>query len=120
MASWIAVYTIEKFGRRQLMLFGAAGQAGSMAILAGMNYMAQYNIGGNGPPIVAAIFLFVFNTFFAIGYVHPRNQLALCSKLNRGNWFRASLGQICPSTANANANATKTQRFLKSRKHFKS
>jgi hypothetical protein len=51
------------------MLFGAAGMAGSMAILAGMNYMAQFSIGGNGPPIVAAIFLFIFNTFFAIGWL---------------------------------------------------
>ena len=25
LASWIAVYTIEKFGRRKLMLFGAVG-----------------------------------------------------------------------------------------------
>jgi hypothetical protein len=35
MASWIAIFTIEKFGRRSLMLFGAAGQAASMAVLAG-------------------------------------------------------------------------------------
>jgi MFS family permease len=34
-ASWIAVFTIEKFGRRPLMLFGAAGMSISMAILAG-------------------------------------------------------------------------------------
>ena len=26
LASWIAVFTIERFGRRQLMLFGAAGE----------------------------------------------------------------------------------------------
>ena len=69
MASWIAVYTIEKFGRRSLMLFGAAGMAGSMAILAGMNYMSEVNQGGSAPGIVAAIFLFVFNSFFAIGWL---------------------------------------------------
>jgi hypothetical protein len=69
MASWIAVYTIEKFGRRSLMLFGAFGMSGSMAILAGMNYLSQNSMGGNGPPIVAAVFLFVFNTFFAIGWL---------------------------------------------------
>ena len=33
-ASWIAVFTIEKFGRRTLMLFGAAGMSISMIILA--------------------------------------------------------------------------------------
>jgi MFS family permease len=35
MASWIAIFTIEKFGRRPLMMFGAAGMSISMAILAG-------------------------------------------------------------------------------------
>lgn len=34
MASWIAVFTIEKFGRRSLMLFGAAGMSFSMVMLA--------------------------------------------------------------------------------------
>lgn len=34
-ASWIAIFTIERFGRRSLMLFGAAGMSMSMAILAG-------------------------------------------------------------------------------------
>jgi len=68
-ASWVAVYTIEKFGRRSLMLFGAAGMSGSMAILAGMNYMSQNDIGGSPPGIVSAVFLFVFNTFFAVGWL---------------------------------------------------
>ncbi|KAK3717853.1 hypothetical protein LTR37_005625 [Vermiconidia calcicola] len=68
MASWIAIFTIEKFGRRQLMLFGAAGQAASMAILAATTSQAvgaqktQYGI-------AAAVFLFVFNSFFAVGWL---------------------------------------------------
>ncbi|KAH6683197.1 general substrate transporter [Halenospora varia] len=69
LASWFAVYTIERFGRRPLMLFGAAGMSGSMAILAGMNYMSQENLGGSAPGVVSAVFLFVFNTFFAIGWL---------------------------------------------------
>jgi Sugar (and other) transporter len=68
-ASWVAVYTIEKFGRRSLMLFGAAGMSGSMAILAGMNYMSQAGLGGSAPGVVSAVFLFVFNTFFAVGWL---------------------------------------------------
>ncbi|MCJ1259265.1 hypothetical protein MMC24_007101 [Lignoscripta atroalba] len=64
MASWIAVFTIERFGRRSLMLFGAAGMSFSMIILAIMT-----KIGGKGPGIVAALFLFIFNTFFAIGWL---------------------------------------------------
>ncbi|KAL8805941.1 MAG: hypothetical protein Q9200_005228 [Gallowayella weberi] len=64
LASWIAVFTIEKFGRRQLMLFGAVGMSFSMAMLAIMD-----SIGGKGPGIVAALFLFLFNTFFAVGWL---------------------------------------------------
>jgi sugar porter (SP) family MFS transporter len=64
LASFIAVYTIERFGRRQLMLFGAAGMSLSMAILA---IMQAYP--GTATGIVAAAFLFIFNTFFAIGWL---------------------------------------------------
>lgn len=63
-ASWIAVFTIEKFGRRALMLFGAAGMSLSMIVLA-----ATTSVGGTGPGWVAAVFLFIFNTFFAIGWL---------------------------------------------------
>ncbi|PSN71996.1 sugar transporter family protein [Corynespora cassiicola Philippines] len=64
-ASWIAVFTIERFGRRSLMLFGAVGMAGSMAILAGTTSIQ----GEEAPGIAAAAFLFIFNTFFAIGWL---------------------------------------------------
>ncbi|KAI9791696.1 MAG: hypothetical protein M1835_000131 [Candelina submexicana] len=64
LASWIAVFTIEKFGRRQLMLFGAAGMSFSMVMLTIMQSLT-----GTGPGIVAAAFLFIFNTFFAIGWL---------------------------------------------------
>lgn len=63
-ASWIAIFTIEKFGRRPLMIFGAAGQAFSMAVLAGTTSRSSGSLG-----IAAAVFLFVFNTFFAIGWL---------------------------------------------------
>lgn len=64
LASWIAVFIIEKTGRRKLMLFGAAGMSGSMVILAVMT-----KVGGSAAGIVAAAFLFIFNTFFAIGWL---------------------------------------------------
>jgi predicted MFS family arabinose efflux permease len=63
-ASWIAIFTIEKFGRRKLMLFGAAGQAMSMAVLAGTTSVKSKSLG-----IAAATFLFVFNSFFAVGWL---------------------------------------------------
>ena len=78
LASFFAVYTIEKFGRRQLMLCGAMGMSGSMAILAAMEHTSEVGIGGQKPGIVSAVFLFVFNSFFAVGWlgmtcklVHP-------------------------------------------------
>lgn len=63
-ASWPAVFLVERVGRRKLMLFGAAGQAVTMAILAGVNSQKDkpYQIAG-------IVFLFVFNTFFAIGWL---------------------------------------------------
>ncbi|KAL0938431.1 sugar transporter stl1 [Colletotrichum truncatum] len=64
-ASWPAVFLVERVGRRKLMLFGAVGQAATMAILAGAN-SAPDNKACN---IIAIIFLFVFNTFFAIGWL---------------------------------------------------
>lgn len=64
-ASWPAVWLVERVGRRKLMLFGAAGQAMTMAILAGVNS----NEDDKGCQIAAIVFLFVFNTFFAIGWL---------------------------------------------------
>ncbi|RDW38281.1 LOW QUALITY PROTEIN: general substrate transporter [Yarrowia lipolytica] len=73
LASWIAFYTIERFGRRKLMIFGAIGQAATMAILTGCVYAASTpEDGGLNKPragIAAAVFLFVFNTFFAVGWL---------------------------------------------------
>ncbi|KAF3491792.1 putative MFS sugar transporter [Arthroderma uncinatum] len=64
-ASWIAVFVVEKVGRRPLMLFGAVGMSLSMAVLAiATSFEGQAKAG-----IVAAVFLFVFNTFFAIGWL---------------------------------------------------
>lgn len=65
LASWPAVFLVERVGRRKLMLFGAVGQAGTMAILAGVNSVT------NELPfqIAGIVFLFVFNTFFAIGWL---------------------------------------------------
>nr|POE56262.1 sugar transporter stl1 [Quercus suber] len=65
LASWVAVFTVEKFGRRPLMLFGAVGMSVSMCFLAGLT--SKKNDTGLG--IGAAVFLFVFNSFFAIGWL---------------------------------------------------
>lgn len=64
LASWIAVFTVEKIGRRKLMLFGAAGMSMCMAVLAGTD-----SIGSTSSGIAETVFLFLFNTFFAIGWL---------------------------------------------------
>lgn len=66
LASFIAVWTIELFGRRNLMMFGAAGQTISMIILAVCGAYVDTN---SGAAVASAVFLFVFNTFFAIGWL---------------------------------------------------
>lgn len=72
LASLVALPLIEKTGRRTLMLFGAFGMMASMAILAGT--VSTGTELPNGAPqlntrygVTATVFLFVFNTFFAIG-----------------------------------------------------
>ncbi|KAF2215453.1 hypothetical protein CERZMDRAFT_94864 [Cercospora zeae-maydis SCOH1-5] len=69
MASIIAIFTIEKIGRRKLMLFGAIGQAGSMAILAGTTSIPTEDPRSKQAGIAATVFLFVFNSFFAVGWL---------------------------------------------------
>lgn len=64
MASWIAVFTIEKIGRRKLMLFGAAGMSICMIVLA-----VTQSIGSTSSGIAETVFLFGFNTCFAIGWL---------------------------------------------------
>ncbi|CAL5874528.1 uncharacterized protein PFLUO_LOCUS8824 [Penicillium psychrofluorescens] len=65
LASLIPIFIIEKVGRRQLMLVGAAGMSVSMIVLAVTTSFKHQT----GPGIAAAVFLFVFNTFFAWGWL---------------------------------------------------
>jgi MFS family permease len=72
LAGLIAIPLIERIGRRKLMLFGAFGQMASMIILAGSSSTAV--VDEQGAPrlstlygVVATVFLFGFNTFFAVG-----------------------------------------------------
>lgn len=74
LASLVALPLIERVGRRKLMIFGAFGMMASMAILAGATSTGVAD--ENGAPqlsttygVTAAVFLFVFNTFFAIGWL---------------------------------------------------
>ena len=60
-----AIYTIDRYGRRPLMLISAVGMAISMAILAG----STANINNTPALIVAIIFLFVVNFMYCVGFL---------------------------------------------------
>lgn len=63
-ASLIAIFIIDRIGRRKLMLFGAVGQCITMILLAVLG-----SVRGSGAQVVSAVLLFVFNSFFAIGWL---------------------------------------------------
>lgn len=74
LASLVALPLIERTGRRKLMLFGAFGMCASMGILAGSVSTGTFT--EDGAPqltttygVTATVFLFVFNSFFAIGWL---------------------------------------------------
>lgn len=71
LAGLVPLFFIEKWGRRPLLLVGSIGQCVSMVVLCIANYYSDDAYGGKhtGAPIVAAIFLFVFNTFFALAFL---------------------------------------------------
>jgi sugar porter (SP) family MFS transporter len=59
-----AFFTIERLGRRALMLYSAAVMGGCMAILAGTNSAA----GNSAAMVVAVVFMFIFQFTFTVGY----------------------------------------------------
>lgn len=64
LASFVAVIGIDRFwGRRSLAMFGASGMCVSMIVLAVMGAVDT-----RASHVVMAVFLFVYNTFFAIGW----------------------------------------------------
>ncbi|KAJ1027415.1 hypothetical protein NDA18_003421 [Ustilago nuda] len=67
-ASWAAVFFIEKMGRRPLMLGGAVGQCICMIVLAIMDVPSIKNA-STAPAVVSVVFYFLFNTSFAWGWL---------------------------------------------------
>jgi len=65
LGGFLAFFTIDRFGRRKLMLISAAGMAVSMAVLAG----TTSNVNNQGALTVAVVFLFIFNFIFPIGFL---------------------------------------------------
>ncbi|RDB22798.1 Sugar transporter STL1 [Hypsizygus marmoreus] len=64
LASLVAIFIIDRIGRRKLMLFGASGQCITMVLLAVLG-----SINNSATRVISAVLLFVFNSFFAIGWL---------------------------------------------------
>lgn len=72
-ASCIPIFLVERLGRRPLLLVGSVGMALSFVVLTVTTnrLLAATNAGQNntGASITAATFFFIFNTFFAVGWL---------------------------------------------------
>lgn len=67
-AATLALFVVDRFGRRNLMMFGAAGMALCLAVIGGC--LAYSTPGGSrGPALAATVFIFIYDTFFAIGWL---------------------------------------------------
>ncbi|KZT60337.1 general substrate transporter [Calocera cornea HHB12733] len=64
LASLIPIFIIERVGRRRLMLFGATGMCITMVLLAILG-----SLDTPAAQIVSTVLLFVYNSFFAIGWL---------------------------------------------------
>jgi hypothetical protein len=68
LSSFVTVVGIDRFwGRRSLMMFGAAGMCVSMVLLSVLQYLWTER-GNGGARIASTVFLFTFTMFFAIGW----------------------------------------------------
>ncbi len=73
LASLIAIALIDRVGRRKLMIFGSVGQTLTMVLLAILG-----SVDTPAAQIVSAVLLFVFNSFFAVGWL-GMTWLYVCS-----------------------------------------
>ncbi|KAI0092609.1 general substrate transporter [Irpex rosettiformis] len=64
LASLVAIFLIDRIGRRRLMLFGSVGQTLTMVLLAILG-----SIDNSASQVVSSVLLFVFNSFFAVGWL---------------------------------------------------
>lgn len=100
LASLISIFIVDRVGRRFLMMFGAAGMSLSMILLAILGA-----IDNTGSRITSAVFLFVFNTFFGIGWL-GMSWLYVCL-FNFANIIHMlTLSPVCRSCGPENPSAS--------------
>ena len=63
-SSLVPIWCLDRVGRRKVMFFACGGQAACMAILAG-----TVSDGSKTCGLVAIVMLFLFNFFFAVGFL---------------------------------------------------
>ncbi|OJJ29907.1 hypothetical protein ASPWEDRAFT_55429 [Aspergillus wentii DTO 134E9] len=68
LASFVAFFTIDRFGRRKLFLFCGTGITLCMMSMA---ITSSFSSNNHGAAIGSAFFLFLFNFFFPIGFLGP-------------------------------------------------
>jgi len=63
----VALFIVDRYGRRKMMMIGAAGTAISALIIGAC--LSQVTPQYKAPAYAATVFIFVFNTFFALGWL---------------------------------------------------
>ncbi|KAF2147052.1 uncharacterized protein K452DRAFT_261219 [Aplosporella prunicola CBS 121167] len=63
-AALVALFVVDRLGRRKLMLGGAVGMAVSLLVIG-----ACLSAGTKPPAYAATVFIFVYNSFFAVGWL---------------------------------------------------
>lgn len=67
LAACVAIFVIDRFGRRKMMMFGAASMALSLLIIGVA--LSQSTMQDKTGAYVATVFIFVYNTAFALGWL---------------------------------------------------
>lgn len=67
LAAVLALFVVDRLGRRFLMMFGAAGMAASLLIIGTcLKFSTPQN---KAPALAATVFIFVYDSFFALGWL---------------------------------------------------
>ena len=67
LAACVAIFVIDRFGRRKMMMFGAGGMALSLMVM-GVS-LSQSTMQDKRGAIAATVFIFVYNSCFALGWL---------------------------------------------------